>query len=100
MGSNVRIRYSRNDKGLKNTLVTIRDGNKVYFGIAMCNTKKDHFSKKLGVQIAAGRAELARELGIVNEFDFLRGRGIINIEDIQQLLMHFDDADKLILHTR
>ena len=43
-----------------NTLLTTRDGDRVFFGIARCN-KKDTFSKKRGKEIARFRLDVALE---------------------------------------
>ena len=42
----------------KNTMVTVRDGERIFFGIARCN-KKDTFSKERGKEIARFRLQAA-----------------------------------------
>ena len=44
----------------KNTLITVRDGDRIFFGISRCN-KKDIFSKKRGKEIARLRVEAAQK---------------------------------------
>lgn len=61
--STTRVRYSRlsrEDRTPKNTLVTIRRGDTVYFGIARCNRKLDTFHKNIGTYIAQQRVQLAQ----------------------------------------
>jgi hypothetical protein len=57
------IRYSRHEGkyNRKNTLFTVRVGEKVFFGISRCNLRAgDRFNKKQGTLVAQGRAALAR----------------------------------------
>lgn len=59
-----RVRYSRfskEDRTPKNTLVTVRDGDTVYFGISRCNVKLDTFHKNIGTYIAQQRAQIVSE---------------------------------------
>lgn len=103
---NIRIRYGRVDgKTPKNTLVTVRDGDTVYFGISRCNTSAgDVFHKELGKYIATRRAALA-----VNESDkygYLVGtnvqmhrsglRGRVPRENIVDLLNTFGNIDVML----
>lgn len=127
MKNNIKIKYGRiNENGEsvvgrghpKNTLVTIRDDDRVYFGIARCHLTLDNFKKDTGKHIALGRAELAMEeyknslltsmssngtLELVDEKDtfvahgFLRG--VISAGRIEELLKYFKDIDKLTLNT-
>jgi hypothetical protein len=97
-----RVRYSRIRNGLKNTLVTVRDGDKVFFGISRCNIKKDTFIKKFGVEVARGRVDLAVQevnaLGL--SFDGDRNliatgnlRGVVKLENVKELLNLFEDLE-------
>jgi hypothetical protein len=112
-----RIRYSRIDTGTcnrvpKNTLLTIRNGDLVHFGIARCNTKFDRFKKDIGKLIAKNRARVAAsEAGVggipgkqlkASDVDGLilhhSGlRGTIKIDNIKILLKYFKDIDKSML---
>ena len=106
--SNVRVRYSRLDKRVpKNTLVTIRDGETVYFGIARCNRKLDTFRRDVGTHIATKRAELAREgsNGNVHTTDgddlrvhTSRMRGQTTVDNVKELVKFFNDIDNICLN--
>lgn len=86
----------------KNTLVTIREGDLVYFGIARCNVNLDIFRKTLGTEIAARRCNLAKD-----EFNDVTGeaftlhrsglRGVAKVDGIKSLLQYFDNIDKYSL---
>lgn len=56
--------YWRTERGApKNTLVTIRDGERIFFGIARYDARYGYpFVKKMGRKIAQGRAEAVRKL--------------------------------------
>lgn len=100
-----RIRYSRlENRSPKNTLVTLRDGDDVYFGIARCNVKLDTFNKSVGKYIAAQRAALVTEddttryhssNGLVLHESGLRG--YTSVSNITKLLDHFNDVDEYCL---
>jgi hypothetical protein len=86
----------------KNTLVTIRDGEYIYFGIARCNKNAgDIFSKAKGRMIATNRANTAQEVfsqlcefqdTIVLSQSGLYGR--CPLDSIKNLLGYFDDIDE------
>ena len=105
--SKVRVRYSRLDKRVpKNTLVTIRDGDTVYFGIARCNRKLDTFRRDVGTHIATKRAELARECGSSSihttdgedlNVHASRMRGHTTVENVKELVKFFNDIDNICL---
>lgn len=97
MTGNVRIRYSKVEESgnRKNTLVTIREGDTIYFGIAMCNLKKDVFTKDMGIKIATGRAEAAKGESANSEL-----RGAVNFNNIKDLLEYFDSIDEKVLCSK
>jgi len=84
----------------KNTLVTIRENDQIYFGISRVNQKHDVFSKEFGKTIAQGRAEKAKD-----DFSFsvpLNGmfldetglKGSCEVQDVKKLLEYFDNIDQ------
>jgi len=106
-----RVRYGRVDvttrgeRVPKNTLLTIRDGDLVYFGIVRCNSRLDRFSKNTGKLIAKNRARLAanetKEVvkvakdKLATHFSGLRGT--VGVDNIRDLLQYFKDIDTEIL---
>ena len=106
---NEMTRYSSNpDKqNRKNTLVTIRDGDTIFFGIARCNKKAgDSFTKKQGQVIAKARALRAQiEFNPSLGFEFEVGsaihdsmlRGWIAKDDVHKLLHYFRNVDAMWL---
>jgi hypothetical protein len=104
--NNVRIRYGRvNEYIPKNTLVTLRDGNTIYFGIARCNTSAgDVFRKNIGKLIAGRRAAIATCES--DKYDYLTGtniqvhnsglRGKVSSDNVVELLQTFDEIDQLL----
>ena len=101
----VRIRYSRLEgRKPKNTLVTIRDCDTVYFGIARCNIQLDTFYRKVGTHIAEQRALLAREDeqdrytsndGMVLHQSGLRGS--VPVNKVSSMIEHFRSIDEYCL---
>ena len=101
-----RIRFSKTIKGNipKNTLVTVREGDTVYFGISRCNLRADQPSKKAGVHIARQRAEVATRniagLWYIDGTFYLHKYGVfgqVHMDEIQKLLTHFDNVDEIAL---
>lgn len=112
-----RVRYSRVKVGIdnrvpKNTLLTIRDGDLVHFGIARCNTKFDRFNKNIGKLIAKNRARVAageagvggmpgRQLKASDIEDFILHhsglRGTVKVSSIKALLEYFKNIDRTML---
>ena len=92
MSNNRRVRYSRlEDRCPKNTLVTYRNENLVYFGISRCHSKNDRFSKELGKDLAETRAQLAMSIhrsGL---------RGVAKVDEVKQLLTYFQNIDNIML---
>jgi len=54
-----RVRYGYVKDELKNTLVTLSNGNKIYFGISRCRSGVDRPDKSTGKEFARRRAEVA-----------------------------------------
>lgn len=98
----IQIRYSRFGLGdasvPKNTLVTYRDGEQVYFGIARCNLQADHPSKLLGRSQARFRADHAvRRLGGVKCVFLINEGGLdgkCHQDTLHMLLDYFYGLDR------
>lgn len=101
------VRYSRvnGTRNPKNTLVTVRVDDLVFFGIARCN-RNDCFTKYLGKEIATSRMELAVTEGptrlYVSEFGEVELhesglRGLVDQDNIPALLDYFYNIDGLAL---
>lgn len=98
-------RYSKTPDKLnrKNTLVTIREDDVVYFGIARCNKKAgDKFTKRQGQVIAKARAIRAKIekvggaplTGLVLHESNLRGS--VPADGIPGLLKYFNTIDEVL----
>lgn len=98
--------YWRTIRGCpKNTLVTIRDGNRIFFGVARYNARYGYpFTKKMGRKIAQGRAESMRKLmggnplpdtaaGIIYAESGLAG--CCNVDSILLVLNYFNAIEEL-----
>ena len=104
-----RVRYSRVDeqRNPKNTLVTVNDGQTVYFGIARCNLKLDTFHKRVGRYIASERALLARDDTQEYRYNQLNDgpirlhesglRGSVPSSEVKQLVQYFREVDGYVL---
>lgn len=105
MSNTSRVRYGRVGKNRypKNTLVTMRNGDTIYFGVSRCNNNAgDSFDKSLGTTIAANRATLAA-YEEDNQDLVLNGgtisihrsglRGSVALSNITTLLNYFDNID-------
>jgi hypothetical protein len=106
MNRNTRVRYSRTStKVPKNTLVTLREGDTVYFGVARCNTKAgDEFRRNLGTTIATNRASAALGDALAGQYTCSDGtvslhtsglRGAVPVAQIRALLTYFGQVDAL-----
>jgi hypothetical protein len=98
-----RVRYFPGpDSNRKNTLVTIRDGERIYFGIARCNLDAgDNMKKSHGRMIAKARALRAKvECGSSSTEDFSLHesglRGVCAMESVKQLLQYFENIDLIM----
>ena len=119
MSRETRVRYGRVDspkapRTPKNTLVTQRVGDTVYFGIARCNTVAgDAFKRARGTLIASNRAGLARTGELTESYVTDNGvvrlhesylRGSVAISEVTALLEYFRNVDgfmyDLALDTR
>ena len=98
---NERVRYSRFDDGRKNTLVTVRNGDQIFFGVARCNlTAGDTMRKSQGRMIASARALKAKTesdlSGFFQDGMFVHSsglRGFCRVDEIKTLLQYFDNVD-------
>jgi len=98
-----RVRYGRPySKEPKNTLVTTRDGDTVFFGIARCNRKLDCFHKSIGKYIARQRLFCIDEDELSPNGDLNLHhsglRGTVGIENVKSLLEYFNNIDGMYLH--
>jgi hypothetical protein len=94
----------------KNTLVTVRDGDVVYFGIARYDKRYGlPFEKKVGRKIALGRLNKATAAmppqSFVRTFDGVvyadsRLAGCCNVNSVKYLLEYFDNIDRLFPQER
>jgi len=110
--SNVKIRYGYvvccdEEEGIpKNTLATVRKGDKIYFGIARCNFDAwDNFTKKQGRSIATLRATYAEATNPPPVVDGLViGKsgmwGVCEVKSLPILLSYFDNIDEAMLEER
>ena len=105
MSESLRVRYGRQGRTPKNTLVTFRDDKYVYFGVSRCNFEAgDVFTKSRGKQIATRRAALAAHEA--DSYDVLKGtnlqvhesglRGRVHIENVKELLSVFREIDTVL----
>lgn len=108
MSRETRVRYGRvaDTNAPKNTLVTLRQGDTVYFGIARCNTVAgDAFKRARGTLIAANRARTAASE--VPGTRYVAGNGITNlhqsclrgsvpVSDVKKLLEYFRNVDSFM----
>lgn len=105
--SSIMVRYGKSSKGSrKNTLVTCRMNETVFFGIARCS-KRDKFDRQLGLEIANGRMQKALD-AFADVVENLEGgevapisvvaqdglSGWLPIAEIKILLGHFDNIEK------
>jgi len=107
MSDNLRVRYSREsrkDRTPKNTLVTLRRDETVYFGIARCNRIAGDTFKRQGPSggstIAQVRLQLALEdnpASLVNRGNVWihpKGlRGQVNVANVKELIEFFNNVD-------
>lgn len=103
---NTRFRHGRNRRGeLCGTLVTVREGDTIYFGIAKCNLKCDSFSKADGRERAIDKAYIAYDNRdkfrnpIVKDGLTLHKSGLLgkcNVDNIPALLDYFRDASNFL----
>lgn len=109
-----RVRYSRlskEDRTPKNTLVTVKDGDTVYFGISRCNRKLDTFHKSVGAYIAEQRAQIVSDDGAASSdynshviddnigFRLHKSglRGCVALSNIKEVVKYFRVVDEYCL---
>jgi hypothetical protein len=102
MEAKVRVRYGRVGNQPKNTMVTIRKDDTIYFGIARCRLNADVAVKEEGKRLAAFRANIAAS-GVAGAWTidnslFVHKTGVfgqVNIAEVKKLLEYFDNIDKV-----
>lgn len=99
-----RVRYGRvdNTRLPKNTLVTIRRDDMIYFGISRCRLDADRFTKEDGKRLAKQRADIAASgvagaWTIDGSFYVHKSEvfGQVAVEDISKLLDYFQNIDEI-----
>ena len=107
MENRLHVRYSRFGSVPKNTLVTLRDGDTIYFGIARCRLTMDVAIKEEGkrwasyraLQAATGKELLHNEnLGEVSGTMLVHKDGLlgkVNVEEVEKLLNYFDNIEEI-----
>lgn len=99
---NFRVRYGRVGNQPKNTLVTVRQGDTVFFGIARCRLNADTAVKDEGKRLAAFRANIAAS-NVAGAWDkdgslFVHKSGVfgqVAVTDIKKLLEYFDNIEEI-----
>jgi len=101
-----RVRYGRlENRRPKNTLVTVRQDDTVYFGIARCNVNLDTFHRKIGTYIAEQRALMARDDTQAFRYSEVGGlvlhesglRGSVAVDNVKDAVEHFRGVDAYCL---
>lgn len=101
MTTTTRVRYGRNDDNApKNTLVTVRTGDTIYFGISRCRLPADRPNKEEGKRRAQQRADIAAS-GVAGAWTidgsfYLHTSGLfgqVNFDEMPKLLSYFDNVD-------
>ena len=96
------VRFGKQKNNRKDTMVTFRKDDLIFFGVARCNVKVgDKFDRELGKKIALSRAEKAlvmhqagkasftsQEVKLSQVSDFV-GYGCIPVVEIKELLQYF-----------
>jgi hypothetical protein len=103
MERSMQVRYSRVKNQPKNTLVTKRDGETIFFGIARCRLKADHATKEEGRKLAEFRANIAVEASGAGQFNrdgtfVVHSTGMfgcVGVADILKLLKYFDNLERI-----
>lgn len=103
MNTNIKVRFSKKNNSRKNTLVTVREGDTIFFGVARCNVSHgEKFDRDEGLKKAAVRANVAmqnvasidwavdKSLVIHNSGLF----GQVGVSDVKDLLSYFDNIDE------
>jgi hypothetical protein len=105
MESKARVRYSHVVNQLKNTLVTVSNGETIYFGIARCRLNADTATKKEGKRLAEFRATIAATVAGVYKVDgslAIHKSGVfgqVNVVEVIKLLEYFDHIDEVSAHN-
>ena len=100
--------YEPGNRQPKNTLVTVRSNDTIYFGIARCHIPLDSMSKEKGKALAVCRLnsaietrDLSRPKAWVIDGSLKIHRsgmfGQIDVAEIKKLLQYFDNLDEIML---
>ena len=99
---NIRVRFSKvgDSRMPKNTLVTKRDGDTIYFGISRCMLSQDTLRKVEGRNWAMDRLKQAMTEKIQSwitdgsfNLDTSGLYGTVGVEDVKKLLRYFENID-------
>lgn len=98
-----KVRFGRieDTREPKNTLVTVRKDDQIYFGISRCRITHDKFNKEEGLKLARLRANVAiadpKGKWTIDDKDFrLHSSGLfgsVNINAVGELLDYFNNID-------
>jgi len=104
MSPDIRVRYGKINNQAKNTLVTVRDGDVIYFGISRCRLNADKMNKVEGKKLATVRANVAlhgsTNLTLQEGTLFVHKSnmfGKVHHSEIKKLLEYFDTIDSRLL---
>lgn len=104
MERRMHVRYGRVDNVPKNTLVTLRDGETLFFGIARCRLGADTAMKEEGKRWASFRAlrsatgnDTAEEVDGTMQVHPKGMSGSVHITEVKKLLDYFDNIDEIQL---
>jgi hypothetical protein len=109
MENRLHVRYGRLGDLPKNTLVTLRDGDTIYFGIARCRLTMDMATKEEGKRWASYRALQAatdknlladKNIGEMDGTLLVHRDGLlgkVHVESVEKLLNYFDNIDEIQL---
>jgi hypothetical protein len=106
MEKKIRVRYGRVNNQPKNTLVTICDGETIYFGISRCRMNEDRVNKEEGKRLALFRAEIAAS-NVAGAWAkdgtlFVHKTGVfgnVKKDDVRKLLEYFDNIDEFAVEN-
>lgn len=97
-----RVRFGRFDKPnrrngqRRSVLVTVQEGNEIFFGIAKCHSKLDRWDKETGLRLARLRVQVAQQastkLHESGEGVFTDKAGILgrcDVSNVKDVIGHF-----------
>jgi hypothetical protein len=99
----IRVRFGRVNFAPKNTLITCRKGDTIYFGISRyLHTDPNPLTKKEGKRVAMKRLKVAiSEVAgtwVVDGSLYIHRSGLfgqVSVDEVNKLLSYFDDIDTI-----